>query len=149
MTADNPFLDAALIDALTDARDSNLEAKQADLIAHRSGLPVGYGVELVRREALERAAAEIPSDEMHHRTHVTSWFATQGSSFDVPTPGGWPDRAAWRWTVEGYEDLAMARSAFRLFGLEAGGIDYPSMVKLLDAHPEISSMNTHIECKPI
>ncbi|MBW1882046.1 MAG: NTP transferase domain-containing protein [Deltaproteobacteria bacterium] len=168
VTADNPFLDAALIDALTDARDSNLEAKQADLIAHRSGLPVaeeqgdpsvpaklspglplGYGVELVRREALERAAAEIPSDEMHHRTHVTSWFATQGSSFDVPTPSGWPDRAAWRWTVEGYEDLAMARSAFRLFGLEAGGIDYPSMVKLLDAHPEISSMNTHIECKPI
>ncbi len=168
VTADDPFLDAALIDALLDARDANVEAKQADIIQHRSGLPVaeeqgdpsvpsnlspglplGYGVALVRLEALERAAAEIPADQMHHRAHVTSWFASNGASFDIPTPSAWPDRAGWRWTVDTYEDLAMARSAFRLFGLEAGGIDYPTMVKRLDAHPEITSMNTHIEQKPI
>jgi spore coat polysaccharide biosynthesis protein SpsF len=168
VTADSPFLDAALIDALLDVRDSKLDAKQADIIQHRSGLPVaeeqgdpsvpsnlspglplGYGVALVRQEALERAAAEIPSDQMHHRTHVTSWLAIQGASYDVPTPSAWPDRAAWRWTVDTYEDLAMARSAFRLFGLEASSIDYPTMVKRLDEHPEITSMNSHIEQKPV
>jgi spore coat polysaccharide biosynthesis protein SpsF len=113
------------------------------------GLPLGYGITLVRREALERAAAEIPAGQEHHRAHVTSWFASQGTSFDVPTPSAWPDRASWRWTVDTYEDLAMARSAFRLFGHESGGIDYPAMVKRLDAHPEITSMNAHVEQKSI
>lgn len=168
IAADNPFLDAALIDRLLDARDSSLEAKQADVIQHRSGLPVadeqadpsvpsnlspelplGYAVSLVRRAALEHAAAEIPADPAQHRAHLTSWFATEGTSFDVATPAAWPDRAGWRWIVDSYEDLAMARSAFRLFGLEARGIDYPTMVKLLDAHPEITSMNSHVDQRPI
>ncbi len=182
VTADNPFLDAAVVDRLLDARDGSEEAKAADAIRLRSGmsfdaagadpataaetspgLPLGYGVELVRLSALENAAKEIPLNQFHHRVHVTSWLSAAGSRqptnayerppnavfFDVPTPGDWPDRPDWRWTVDTYEDLAMARSAFRVFGFAAAQIDYPAMVALLDAHPEITSMNQHIDQKSL
>jgi hypothetical protein len=41
----------------------------------------------------------------------------------------------------------MARSAFRVFGLETATIDYPTMVARLDEHPEIAAMNRHIKAK--
>jgi len=188
VTADNPFLDAKLINVLLDARDGSEESKHADVIRLRGGLPLcaqnpepelksdtettslpttspglplGYGVELVRLSALERADKEIPEDQFHHRVHVTSWLAANrspngagihsvsGRFCDVPTPAGWPDRSDWRWTISTYEDLAMARSAFRVFGLETATIDYPTMVAHLDAHPEIAAMNRHIDPKAL
>lgn len=171
VTADNPFHDAAVIDELIDARDANEEAKAADLLQLRGGvpverlteeagpdhplsprLPIGYGVEMVRRNALERACEEIPEDQFHHKVHVTSWLssgAAKAAIHHVPTPTAWPDRPDWRWTVDTYEDLAMARSAFRAFGLEAGSIDYPSMVAQFDAHPEICELNSHIVQKTL
>lgn len=165
--ADNPFLDAKLIDLLLDARDAGDESKQADAIRLCGGLPsgksavetsptspnlpLGYEIELVRLSALERADSEIPEDQFHHRVHVTSWLAANGSGdarfCDVPTPSDWPNRPDWRWTVDTYEDLAMARSAFRVFGLESATIDFPTMVAHLDAHPEIAAMNQHVRAK--
>ena len=85
--------------------------------------------------------------EFYHRVHVTSWLGANAAVHAVPTPGQWPDRPDWRWTVDTYEDLAMARSAFRVFGPRAASIDYPAMVECLDAHPEICAMNAHIEQK--
>ena len=86
VTADNPFLDARLVDLVIDARDGSEYAKQANLLKVHGGLavedeagskttpqlPVGYGVELVRREALVLADREIPPSQPHHRVHVTS-----------------------------------------------------------------------------
>ncbi len=186
VTADNPFLDAGLIDALLDARDDSTESKEADAVrlcgglpGHSQGamdshagrsepphdlettvkrsprLPLGYGVELVRLAALERADREIPDDQFHHRVHVTSWLShpttadAQARFFDVPTPLDWPDRPDWRWTVDTYEDLAMARSAFRVFGPEAETIRYREMVAQLDTHPEITAMNRHVQQKKL
>jgi spore coat polysaccharide biosynthesis protein SpsF len=167
--ADNPFLDAPALDALLEARDVSETAKRADAIrfhggllvetdpdcraSHRRGpqrtprLPVGYGVELVRHEALELAHRTIAEDEPQHRIHVTSWLHAHARVHPIPTPSAWPDRPEWRWSIETYEDLAMARSAFRAFGAEAATIDYPLMVARLDTHPEITRMNQHIEQK--
>lgn len=166
VTGDNPFLDAAPIDALLEARDASDEAKRADSIRQHGGLPIepfadepgatpalcprlplGYGAELVSHEALARADREIPDAEFYHRIHVTSWLSANASVFAVPTPRDWPDRPDWRWTIDTYEDLAMARSAFRVFGARGPSIDYPAMVACLDAHPEICAMNAHIAQK--
>lgn len=166
--ADHPFIDAQLIDVLLEARDSNLEGKRADLLCHRTGpangeertsgaepmlspaLPLGYDVQLIRRGALDRAARETASTPLsHQRTHVTSWLDANGNVYAVPTPAEWPDRSDWRWTLDTYQDLAMARSAFRLFGADAHRIDYPAMVALLDAHPEIIAMNAQLPERPI
>ncbi len=171
VTADNPFLDAALIDRLLDARDDGHAAKRADAVRFRGGvvietpqtpswpaeqgpvrtprLPLGYGVELVRRRALERADHAIAGRDFHHRIHVTSWLYANAAVHATPTPLAWPDRPDWRWTIDTYEDLAMARSAFRVFGREATSIDYPTMVAALDRHPEIYAMNAHVEQKKL
>lgn len=163
VTADNPFLDARCVDLLVDARDGSECAKQADLLKLHGGLvledeggarttprlPVGYGVELVRGDALGVADREIPASEPFHRVHVTSWLGAHANLHAVPTPVDWPDRPEWRWTVDTYEDLAMARSAFRLFGEDATTIDYPAMVERLDRHPEITDMNRHVEQKKL
>ena len=163
VTSDNPFLDAACVDLLVAARDACERARDADLIRLQGGiplqdehgpkttprLPLGYGVELVRRDALERAAREIPTNAPHHRVHVTSWLSAHGRVHAVPTPVDWPDRPDWRWTVDTYEDLAMARSAFRLFGESALTTDYPDMVAQLDAHPDIVLMNRHVAQKSL
>jgi len=171
VSADNLFLDAALIDSLLDARDASEAAKQADALELRGGfaidcesgcsgtatpgrartprLPIGYKAELVRCEALERASRRIAPNEPHHRVHVTSWLYANANVHAVPTPLCWPDRPDWRWTIDTYEDLAMARSAFRVFGDEATTIDYPTMVARLDAHPEITGTNQHIAQKSL
>lgn len=171
VTGDNPFLDAPAIDMLLDARDASEAAKQADAIQLRGGiaveletdgrepttasplhtprLPVGYGAELVRRDALELASREIGASEFHHRVHVTSWLYANANVYSVPTPLAWPDRPDWRWTIDTYEDLAMARSAFRVFGDEAETIDYSTMVSRLDTHAEITGMNQHVAQKKL
>lgn len=171
VTADNPFLDAPLIDALIAERDALAErdakravaieadvatgtsedrnAHEPDLIRPAAGRPIGYGVELVHADALRRAARAIPATAFHHRVHVTSWLSVHGRIQSVALPAEWPSRPSWRWTVDTYEDLAMARSAFRLFASEAATIDYPTMVRLLDGVPEIAAMNAHIAQKKL
>jgi spore coat polysaccharide biosynthesis protein SpsF (cytidylyltransferase family) len=150
------------MDALVAARDTAAEAKPGDTLSPREravpeieawrsagGRPLGYGVELVRTSALVAASAAIPASEPHHRVHVTSWLSLHGRIGTVALPADWPLRPTWRWTIDTYEDLAMARSAFRLFGSEAATIDYPAMVRLLDGVPEIAAMNEHIVQKKL
>lgn len=158
--ADQPFVDAGLVGRLLDARDSGEEAKRSDWLELRGGpdpglggrgahpstarcLPLGYQAQLLRREALERAVRErAESDSGAPRIPLARRLAEHGRRFDVPAPTQWPARPQWRWVLDSYPDLAMARSAFRLFASEAHTIDYPSMVARLDAHPEITAMNT-------
>lgn len=148
VTADNPFLDAPLVNALLDARDGSAEARAADAIHHQARhLPLGYGAELVRSAALERADRGIIVGESYHRVHVTSWLAGNASVQAALPPAAWPKRPDWRWTIDTEDDLAMAESAFGLFGERAATIDYAEMVRELDAHPEITGRNQHIEQK--
>jgi spore coat polysaccharide biosynthesis protein SpsF len=169
ISADNPFLEAGLIDTLLAGRDDNKTAAKADLIQLRGGialecepdrkpegirgpvftpqLPIGFGVEMARRDSLERADREIDSGDPTDRAHATRWLHSNARVLSVPTPLSWPHRPDWRWVIETYADLAMARSAFRVFADEATSIDYPTMVSRLDSHPEITGMNQQLEQK--
>lgn len=157
LTADNPFVDAALIDLLIAARDAEAETKPepgdapraSEVFRASAGRPLGYGAELVRTTALRRASAAIAANQFYHRVHVTSWLSVHGRLTNVSVPPRWPERPDWRWTVDTYEDLAMARSAFRLFGSDAATLDYPAMVARLDAAPEITARNAHIAQKKV
>jgi len=113
------------------------------------GLPLGYGVQLARAAAVLEAERSIPTDQPWHRIHVLSWLEAQGRSCCVPPPTGWPDRPDWRWTVDTEDDLTMARTAFRIFGLQASSIGYPEMVRLLDMHPEVTALNQHVVQKAV
>jgi len=146
-----PFCDGAVVNHLLDALEEH--GKSARLLETargteprtgitRSTAPLGYGAELVRAEELLRAESEIPSDRPWHRSDVVSWTRERAGSVAVPLPDEWPDRSHWHWSIDCFEDLAMARTAFALFGLEASTLSYPEMVSILDHHPEVMDLNS-------
>jgi len=153
--ADAPFVDAPLVDALLDGRDASEAAKQSDWLRiggsscpdAAAGLPAGYCAELGRAEALagtsqHRAEPEEPASLRGPRElGLGLGLGLTRSAIEIPAPAHWPARPQWRWTIDSYEDLAMARSAFRVFGRDAPTIDYPAMVEQIDAHPEIAALN--------
>jgi len=143
VTADDPFVDAEIVDHLLGARDG-LEDKQATILEVEEGLPLGFPVQLARAASIVRSSGEIPADQPHHRAHVLSWLVASGGGASVAIPPSWPRRPDWRWTVDTPDDLAMARSAFSAFGPRAASIRYAEMVDLLDQHPDITAMNSHV-----
>ncbi|MDP6980056.1 MAG: NTP transferase domain-containing protein [Myxococcota bacterium] len=153
VTGDNPFVSGEAVDLLLDARDE--AGKELPLIEFagdpkdRRTLPLGFGPQLARADAVLESEAEIPAQEAHHRAHVVSWLARDCDPKVCPVPGDWPARPGWRFTVDTSRDLAMARSAFALFGPRALCISYPEMVRALDPHPEIIEMNAGVEQKAL
>lgn len=156
VTADNPFVSGEAVDLLLDARDDS--GKDLPLIEFAGDdqgsrqLPLGFGLQLARAEAVMASEDEIPDDQPHHRAHVLSWLADcaqagSGEAKCCPLPSDWPGRPQWRWTVDTLDDLAMARSAFDVFAERAVDIRYPEMVACLDAHPEITAHNRGVEQK--
>jgi spore coat polysaccharide biosynthesis protein SpsF (cytidylyltransferase family) len=112
VTADNPFLDAPVVDRLIEARDHDDDAKQADAIRLEGGLPIsydsdptrcanagrsprlpiGYGVELVRRRALAQAQQEIPAKAgvIQFTRYAACHLAGQGVRVNCVSPGPFP-----------------------------------------------------------
>jgi spore coat polysaccharide biosynthesis protein SpsF len=141
LTADSPFVDAAVVDALLEGGDALADG--IDHLADDPGagrqLPRGYVPELVRAAALrEIAADDLPA---HHRVHVTSGLVEARRSAWLQRPEDWPERGGWRWTVDTLADFAMAREAFAAFGDRWATIGYRDMVELFDARPEILALN--------
>lgn len=157
VTCDNPFVSGEAVDLLLDARaelggDHPLIEFAHDPEGSRR-LPLGFAPQLARADAVLATESEIPEDQPHHRSHVLSWLAASCSAKCCPVPQHWPERPGWRWTVDTFLDLAMARSAFELFESAAGtsaiAIRYPEMVALLDQAPEIVAENIDVEQKQL
>jgi spore coat polysaccharide biosynthesis protein SpsF len=145
LTADNPFVDAGIVDRLVAATPG----ASADHVGAPvdSPLPLGYVPEVVRGPVLlEMAAASLPP---HHRAHVTSALRDAGRTAGMELPRDWPARPEWRWTVDTAADLAMADAAFRAFGTAWAHADYPAMVAVLDQRPDIVERNAAIRQKGV
>jgi spore coat polysaccharide biosynthesis protein SpsF len=148
VTADNPFTDPPVIDALVAVARADAQG-DVDHVGEASprSLPLGYVPEVVRAETVTRMAAmALPA---HHRSHVTSWARESGRSAGWFPPAQWPARPGWRWTVDTDDDLAMADEAFTLFGDRAETIDYAAMVRELDVRPDITGRNAGIQQRAV
>lgn len=146
ITADDPFTDAAIVDRLL---DETVHTPPSVALVEAAGgrLPLGYAPQVARGDAV--LAADAAATAPHDRAHVLTWVAARGPRRAAPLPGFWPARPAWRWTVDTPDDLAMARAAFALFADAWSGIDYPAMVRALDARPEIPARNAHVRQKAV
>jgi spore coat polysaccharide biosynthesis protein SpsF len=146
VTADDPFVDAGIVDLLVAAA---LRGDVADHIgaAPESGLPLGYVPEAVRAAALlELASSDLAP---HDRAHVTSALTAAGRTTGPDVPAQWPRRPDWRWTIDTATDLSMADAAFRALGPDWPRCDYPAIVAILDRHPEIVGRNAAVRQKPV
>lgn len=150
ITADDPFVDAEIIDRLVE-RASEVPSKVVVVGEDpaRRTLPLGYVPQIARSHAVLDQEQTILQAEPHHRAHVLSWFYDQGAVAFLEPPEGWPERPDWRWTVDTPVDLQMARRAFRMMGADWARATYLDWVRVLDAHPEIASLNQAVEQKNI
>lgn len=148
VTADNPFSSAATVRALLGtaacADDAVCSIKSVREPRH---FPLGFVPEMARAEVLRRLDATIGEADAFHRAHVTSAIPEYLTARFVDEAQ--PARSNWRWTIDTPADLQMARAAFELFGEQWPAIEYVDMVALLDARPDITSLNGHVPQKAL
>lgn len=150
LTADDPFVDSAVVEALVNQAVS--ASPRVAVIAEAPlarRLPLGYAPQIARGSAILRAESEVPPDQFVHRSHVLSWFYETGEAEALSIPEGWPLRPQWRWTVDTALDLEMAERCFRLFGKDWPVLSYPEMVNVLDSVPEVVNLNVRERQKEI
>ena len=144
LTGDNPFVDADIVDRLIAAVVTDPGVDHVGEGEERS-LPLGYVPEIARAAAVsELASSALPQ---HHRAHVTSAIRESGRSVALPMPVDWPARPWWRWTVDTEADHRMAAAAFHQLADRWGTADYPTLVHVLDQHPEIAEANATVQQK--
>lgn len=136
-TADEPFVDPALIDEC----HTVFLSSSADYVANNvdAVYPEGIDTEVVAIDALERAGREatIASD----REHVTPYIWRQPSLFRIRAAGGEPIHPEWRLTVDYPKDLDFARAVYA--ELPANFV-LGDIVTLLEGRPDLLAL-----CPPV
>lgn len=163
LTADCPLIDPAVLDLTVEALAEN------DFAANRlpppwtRSLPIGLDVEVVTREALERAWHE--AQERYQREHVLPYLY-EGTVFEqaannVGTAGFYtctgtsprgfkivqlhhqPDYGALRWTVDTPEDLELVRQVFAHLP-DPLNFTWLDVLAVFERHPELAEINAQV-----
>lgn len=136
LTADNPAIDPAFIDAAV----AHHLATGADY-TYTSGLPLGTNIEVLSAQALRHASqAATQPDE---REHVTPYLRRHPELFQLETlaltvP---PAVAALRLTVDYPSDYALANLLFSTLGPSFSLTDPAGLPALLQRHPWLAAIN--------
>ncbi len=138
LTADNPALDPAFVDA---AVAHHLAAGAA--YTHTTGLPLGTNVEVISAAALRRAAAAATQPD--EREHVTPYLRRHPELFRLETlllavP---PAVAALRLTVDYPSDYALLSLFFAKLGPDFSLTDPAGLPALLARHPWLGAINAN------
>lgn len=143
VTADCPFVDPDLVDALVGVWRGVEGLDYVSTVLVRT-LPHGLDVELVTAEALRRVGAVATG---HHRVHVTSGVYTAPEDFSVMGVCFTPDASDIRVTLDTPEDLRMLRAV-----VAERGTSLPSrteLVALLRARPDLVALNDMVRQKTL
>ena len=114
-----------------------------------SGLPLGTGVEVFTRHALEISWRE--GLEPHHREHVDEYVYEHPERFRIESTTASPGlrRPDYRLTVDTLDDLVLMREVHRRLGAskDGGMIRLIDVIALLDAEPALLEINQHVAQK--
>ena len=143
ITADCPFTDPALIDAVIAAWRSDPAYDYVSTVVART-LPHGLDVELVRADALRRVDRTATA---HHRVHVTSGVYSAPESYDLLGLVFAPDSTDLRVTLDTPEDLAALRAVVDVLG--TGVASRRQLVSLLRQRPDLVAINAAVNQKPL
>lgn len=136
LTADNPAIDPAFIDAAV----AHHRATKADY-THTSGLPLGTNIEVISAAALVRAHREATAPD--EREHVTPYLRRHPELFQLETltltvP---PAVAGLRLTVDYPSDYALLSLLFTELGPHFSLTDPIGLPALLTRYPWLASSN--------
>jgi spore coat polysaccharide biosynthesis protein SpsF len=143
ITADCPFTDPALIDAVVAAWRADPAYDYVSTVVART-LPHGLDVELVRAEALRRVERTATA---HHRVHVTSGIYTAPESYDLLGLVFAPDSTDLRVTLDTPEDLTALRAVVDVLG--SGVASRRQLIALLRERPDLVALNASVGQKSL
>jgi len=139
LTGDCPLIDPAIIDRVIAARreagadySSNIDPPT---------FPDGLDVEFCTRAALDRCAREARAQP--EREHVTLWMRGAAAGLRRVNVRAVVDSSSLRLTVDYPDDLAALRRLAQLAGERFATLDFFDLLRMLDAHPEVTLMNLH------
>jgi spore coat polysaccharide biosynthesis protein SpsF len=132
-TADNPCVDADFV-----MPSLSKLAEGLDLFSF-SGLPLGMGVEVFTRNALEADGLDGPEYREHVSLHIKhdDRFRVRHDPFKTPLPAHTP-----RLTVDTAEDLSVVRSVFAALGNNFG---VEEVLALFESNPQMFGENAAVE----
>jgi spore coat polysaccharide biosynthesis protein SpsF len=146
ITSDCPLIDPEVGD---DVIDRFLAAAPAvDYASNKipQSYPRGLDTEVFTLEALERADRQARHN--YERTHVTIHMYEHPEQFKLLSVVDSVDRSAWRWTVDTDEDLEFVRQVYARLGGD-GLFGWKAILELLEAHPELRAINSHVRQKAV
>jgi spore coat polysaccharide biosynthesis protein SpsF len=144
VTADCPLVDPEVIDRTVEVLLSDPEVVYAATrMPEQRTFPVGIDVEVFRREALE-FVAEAAHDG-YQREHVTPWFYDGSQGEAIVHVQAERNLAGHRWTVDTPEDLTFIRALWPK--LPSDYVGYEEIATIVEAHPEIQALNSHVRQK--
>jgi spore coat polysaccharide biosynthesis protein SpsF len=137
VTSDCPLIDPALcgeVLALRAARDVDYAANNMP-----PGFPHGLDCEAFTAAALRRA--DDTALEPYEREHVTPWLRINPAITRAVLEGSGGAAAQQRWTLDFPEDYAFFQALFTKLPPLSAIPDWRATLAVIDAHPEISSIN--------
>lgn len=143
VTSDCPFVDFEMANEMI----QQLKENQVDIIDLQGELPRGLAVELISYKALQYIHEN--GKENCHREHVTYYayeFKDEFTrcAYEIPLNRRHPEL---RVTLDTKEDYTLLQAVAKHFNdIYVSSAD---VIHYLLAHPEIASLNAHIEQKPV
>ena len=141
---DNPLIDIPLLRSLITAHiESN-----ADYTVPTDQIPLGVGCEVIRLETLKNI--EQQAHELKYQEHVTTWIHDHYDKFAITRvePPAYLKNCPFRLTVDTPEDFALMKEVFsQLNPIPPSNLDLKDVIKFLDTHPQVSTLNSKITQK--
>ena len=137
---DNPLIDIPFLKSLISAHIQS----HADYTICGDPIPLGTGCEVVRLEALKKIGEQ--AQDSKYREHVTTWFHDHHDKFMITRVNAphYLKNCPFRLTVDTPEDFALMEKIFSQHK-PPYYIDLKWVIRFLESHPEIASINSKIE----
>lgn len=142
-TADNPLIDPALVDDAT----RMFRAQRPDYLKYGLGLPLGMGLELCTREALEDAHRNARTPEA--REHVTAHLYQHPETYRCLTHRMPEDHSDLRWTVDTPEDYRLVGEIYQALYPKNPAFSYTDILEAYRTHPHWRDINANIVQKTL
>jgi spore coat polysaccharide biosynthesis protein SpsF len=138
VTGDCPLMDPAEVARVVKGFAAQALDYAANQLPGQLKLPLGYAVEVMTREALQRAHRQATAP--YAREHVTPYLYEQPGRFRTAWIEPEIDAADLRVTVDTPADLAVVQAVFEGLGPQAS-LSIQAVVAWLRAHPQVAQLN--------
>lgn len=138
VTGDCPLMDPGEVERVVKGFAAQSLDYAANQLPGKLKLPLGYAVEVMTREALQRAHREASAP--YAREHVTPYLYEQPGRFKTAWIEPEIDAADLRVTVDTPADLAVVQAVFAALGPQAS-LTIHAVVAWLRDHPEVAQLN--------